>query len=37
MRKSVVKDVKYIYIGLKKELFGCLRIEKNVAKTMEQV
>ena len=37
MRKSVVKDVKYIYIGLKKDLCGRLRIEKNVAKTMKQV
>ena len=31
-----VKDVKYIY-WVKKDLFGCFRIEKNVTKTMKQV
>ena len=31
-----VKDVKYIY-WVKKDLFGCFRIEKNKAMSMKQV
>ena len=31
-----VKDVKYIY-WVKKDLFGCIRIEENVTKTMKQL
>ena len=31
-----VKDVKYIY-WVKKDLFGCFRIEENVTKAMKQV
>jgi hypothetical protein len=31
----VVKDVKIYFIGLKKDLFGCFRIEENVTKDNE--
>ena len=31
------KMSKYIFIGLKKDLFGCFKIEKNETKTMKQI
>ena len=37
VEQSVVKDVKIYFIGLKKDLFGCFRIEETVTKTMKQV
>ena len=32
-----LKDVEIYFIGLKKDLFGCFRIEENETKTMKQV
>ena len=37
VNRVCVKDVKIYFIGLKKDLFGCFRIEETVAKTMKQV
>ena len=33
----MVKDVKIYFIGLKKDLFGCFRIEEIETMTMKQV
>jgi hypothetical protein len=34
---SVCKKCQNIFIGLKKDMFGCFRIQENETKTMKQV